>query len=76
MVLNMFFFIVTGTVTMIQDVGKAAAAIVGLALLCGIVVLVLVFLKKLAKPVCFIALAPVVLALLSSKCLFLPFEGC
>lgn len=70
MVDNVMFLIVTDTVEMIQEVGKAAAAIVGLALISGIAVLVLVFLKKLAKPVCFASLTPVVLALLSSKCLF------
>ena len=57
----------TDTVTAIQKVAVAAAVMIGLALLTGIPVLVLTVIKKLPKPACFVSIAPVVFALLSSK---------
>ncbi|XP_062591165.1 uncharacterized protein LOC134252684 [Saccostrea cucullata] len=59
-------YISKDTVTLIQEVGKAAAALIGLALLSGIVILVLFFINKLAKPVCFVSLTPAVFALVST----------
>lgn len=70
----------TDTVRVIQKVAIAAAVMIGLSLLAGFPVLVLVITKKLPKPICFLSLAPAILAFVASKytvkspvCSFDPF---
>ncbi|XP_011434375.3 uncharacterized protein [Magallana gigas] len=59
-------YISADTVRVIQKVAIAAAVMIGLSLLAGFPVLVLVIIKKLPKPICFLSLAPAILAFVAT----------